>query len=209
MRVNLTFISLFLFLYSSVASSALVDKDWQTIDDNALLLDTSTGLNWLDLSVTASQSFNDVNAEMAQGGAYEGFRYATKEEVLQLWANAGISDTGFNWQANGEWLAVKDLADRLGTSALFEAVEGSNQALIARHALGMVSDTNQTGLQLVMELSYHPDGANVRTSSNYYFLEPDYSSVHYSSYLVQAVPLPASFWLFASGFVGLLGFLRK
>ena len=38
-----------------------------------------------------------------------------------------------------------------------------------------------------MEISYHSNGEEVRTSSDYYVLDVDYASVHYSSYLVQAL----------------------
>ena len=193
---------LILIIGSQFSNAALVDMDWNTSGDAALMLDTSSGLHWLDLSVTANQSYDFVNTQFQQGGAYEGFRYATQTEVLALWAEAGISNTGFNWIENAEWQQIKNLADRLGTSTLFYS-EG-----IATHALGLV----EGGLPLssnqrwVMELTYHPDGLQVRTSSENYILDTNFASVHYSSYLVQAVPLPPSILLFASGFLGLVGF---
>ena len=193
-----------LIISSSLSNAALIDIDWNTPGDAALMQDTSSGLQWLDLSVTADQSYDFINTQFQQGGAYEGFRYATQAEVLALWSETGISDTGFNWTVNGEWQLVKDLADRLGTSTLFDP------AGVATHALGMVEggpllDANQ---RWVMELSYYPDGLQVRTSSDNYILDTDFSSVHYSSYLVQAVPVPAAVWLFASGLISLFGFVR-
>ena len=38
----------------------------------------------------------------------------------------------------------------------------------------------------VMEISYHSNGEEVRTSSDYYVVEVDFANIHYSSYLVQA-----------------------
>jgi len=193
-----------LIISSAFSNAALIDMDWKKSGDAALMLDTSSGLHWLDLSVTADQSYDFVNTQFQQGGVYDGFRYATQTEVLVLWAEAGISNTDFNWIENSEWQQVKDLADRLRTSTLFYS-EG-----IATHALGLVEgglpiDSNQ---RWVMELTYHPDGLQVRTSSENYILDTNFSSVHYSSYLVQAVPLPPSILLFASGLLGLLGFRR-
>ena len=38
------------------ALAALIDADWQTPGDAKLLLDTSTGMQWLDRSVTVNRS---------------------------------------------------------------------------------------------------------------------------------------------------------
>jgi len=189
-------------LFSHTANAALIDVDWYVPGDAALILDTSSGLQWLDLSVTSNQSYDFVNTQLQQGGAYEGFRYATQTEVLALWGQAGISNTDFNWIENAEWQQVKNLADRFGTSTLFYS-EG-----IATHALGLVEGGSplSSNQRWVMELTYHPDGLQVRTSSENYILDTNFSSVHYSSYLVHAVPLPPSILLFASGFLGLVGF---
>ena len=169
--------------FSCQSKAALIDLDWNTINDSALLLDTSTGLQWLDLSVTANQSYNEVQAQLQQGGTYDGFRYATRDEVLHLWAEANITDTSFTWVINGQWQNIKDLADRLGTSTLFDP-HG-----IGTHALGMVEGESQlpASERRVMEISYHSNGEEVRTSSDYYILDIDFASIHYSSYLVRAL----------------------
>ena len=169
--------------FSCQSKAALIDLDWNTINDSALLQDTSTGLQWLDLSVTANQSYNDVQAQLQQGGTYDGFRYATRDEVLHLWAEANITDTSFTWVINGQWQNIKDLADRLGTSTLFDP-HG-----IGTHALGMVEGESQlpASERRVMEISYHSNGEEVRTSSDYYVLDIDFASIHYSSYLVRAL----------------------
>ncbi|MDH5765679.1 MAG: VPLPA-CTERM sorting domain-containing protein [Gammaproteobacteria bacterium] len=190
---------LFFFLLSGTVHAALLDVDWQTSGDNLLLHDTSTNLQWLDLSVTLNQSYNEVTAQLGTGGAYDGFRFATRDEVLHLWSEANITDTNFTWVENGEWSIVKDLADRLGTSVLFDP------AGIGTHALGMVEGGAPlaSNERWVMELSYHYDGVRVRTSSDYYILGTDFASEHYSSFLVRPVPLPAALWLFISGLIGL------
>ena len=169
------------FSYQSKAT--LIDKDWNTINDSALLLDTTTGLQWLDLSVTANQSYNEMQTHIQQGGAYGGFRYATRDEVLHLWSEANITDTSFTWVINGEWQNIKNLADRLGTSILLDP-HG-----IGTHALGMVEGELQlpANERRVMEISYHSNGEEVRTSSNYYVLDVGYANDHYSSYLVKAL----------------------
>ena len=198
-------VSVTLYLFVSTANAALIDLDWNTTNDSALLKDTTTGLQWLDLSITANQSYNEVMTQLQQGGSYEGFRYATRDEVLHLWSEANITDTSFTWVINGEWQNVKDLADRLGTSILLDP-HG-----IGTHALGMVEGELQlpTNERRVMEISYHSNGEEVRTSADYYVLDVDFASIHYSSYLIQPVPAPAAFWLFGTGLIGLIGIASR
>ena len=202
MKINISVTTL-IFIISILpnqSTAALIDLDWNTANDSALLLDTNSQLQWLDLSITANQSYNDVSAQLLQGGTYEGFRYATRDEVFQLWSEAGITDTNFTWQTNGEWQTIKELADRFGTSTLFDP-HG-----LGTHALGMVEGgpTIPANERWVMEISYHSNGSEVRTSSNHYTLDVDYASIHYSSYLVQPVPVPPSVLLFLTGFITLL-----
>jgi hypothetical protein len=54
-------------------------------------VDLVTGLEWLDLTLSAAMSYNQVSAEFGVGGLFEGFRYATKAEITTFWSNAGIT----------------------------------------------------------------------------------------------------------------------
>lgn len=53
------------------------------------LIDTDTGLEWLDVTVNAGLSYNQMNAGGLNGYAAQGFRYATILEVGELFENAG------------------------------------------------------------------------------------------------------------------------
>jgi len=119
--------------FSASSNSALVDIDWQTPDDALILRDTNTRLDWLDLRVTADISHDTVVANLESSGAFECVRLATQDEVLELWANAGITNNESVW-VTGQFDAVKDLVDRLGTTTMFE--EGLFP--IAKHVIGMV-----------------------------------------------------------------------
>jgi uncharacterized protein YjbI with pentapeptide repeats len=77
----------------------LSEADWQVPGDGQITFDSATGLDWLNLTVTANMSVTDVTAGLGPGGAFEGFRYATAAEVEQLFANAGL--TGFGTEATG------------------------------------------------------------------------------------------------------------
>jgi hypothetical protein len=66
------------------------------VDQGSNTFDPNTGLSWLDTSLTANISYNNVTADLiAAGGIYEGYRYATPSEVDQLAIDAGIAGVGF------------------------------------------------------------------------------------------------------------------
>jgi hypothetical protein len=179
--------------------AAIIDTDWQAPGDAKLMLDTETGLQWLDLSVTANKTYNNVVAKLALGQVYEGFRVATQSEVLTLWSNAGITNNERVWTI-GQYQAVRDMVDRLGPTTMYETGLFS----IATHTIGMVEggpplDSSQ---RWATELTYAPDGVSTRTSVNYYTWDVGTADMHYSTWLVRPVPLPGAFWLLASGIIG-------
>jgi hypothetical protein len=57
--------------------------------------DPNTGLEWLDLSLTAGQSYSSVlngwNGYTSTGG----FRFATRDEIIQLFTDGGAASIGF------------------------------------------------------------------------------------------------------------------
>lgn len=85
-------LAVFLLLGSRSSPGALVSVNSPQFGADTLTRDTATGLEWLDLTVTLNRSFNNVSARLAPGRLYDGFRYATLEEVEALWAGAGITD---------------------------------------------------------------------------------------------------------------------
>jgi hypothetical protein len=72
-------------LCTSVSEAALILKDYQTPGDNLIVADTATNLEWLNWAHTNGMSYNAVSAQLGPGGAYEGFRYATASELLNLY----------------------------------------------------------------------------------------------------------------------------
>lgn len=62
--------------------------------DHLITFDTETNLEWLSLNATANLSYLDV---LGGAGGYTttyGFRYATGQEISQLWQHAGITKFG-------------------------------------------------------------------------------------------------------------------
>ena len=68
-----------LFVLTAVAFCVLSARygNADVIDNGASIIDTVTGLEWLDLTSTVNLSFNSVSAQLGPGGAFAGYQYAT------------------------------------------------------------------------------------------------------------------------------------
>ena len=82
----------FLLSLLGIINADLIERDWINPGDNSVLYDTDTGLDWLDLDQTAGFSYNTVSSELGSGATYEGFRYASQEDLFTLFQNANIPD---------------------------------------------------------------------------------------------------------------------
>jgi hypothetical protein len=87
-----------------------------------LMLDTATGLKWLDLTESNTSSYPAVLSQSGPGGRFEGFRHATVNEVRTLWQNAGIVTLQGTSEANVA--PVNALIDRLGGHLSYNSLVG-------------------------------------------------------------------------------------
>jgi len=125
----------------SIAHATLIQEidSSQIIGDDGfnLTFDTATNLRWLDLTAADGRSYNDVELNFASGGDFEGYRHATRAEVLNLWVNAGINHTlnFVNSPVNRD--AILALMDMIGLT-----FQGSDEIFGDRRiALGWFDDT--------------------------------------------------------------------
>ncbi|MEO0972333.1 MAG: hypothetical protein AAFX85_04500 [Pseudomonadota bacterium] len=191
----------------SLAHAALVSQD-SAFGANTITLDTDTGLEWLDWDLTIGLSFDEVVAELAAGGAYEGFRFATNDEVGTLWINAGIIDIVTegpvdvpNDFARVNFLPARDLIELLGFTGL-----GGNLAEATTADPG-----NQAGTQTVAELQLCVGGpcvaAGALRNSALASLGPNDQPADEGRSIIGAalvrdtavVPVPGALWLALSG----------
>jgi hypothetical protein len=70
--------------------AVLISGDDPVFGADQVTFDTDTGLYWLDLDVTTGQSLNAIGAQLGAGGTLDGWRFATADEVSQLWTAAGV-----------------------------------------------------------------------------------------------------------------------
>jgi VPDSG-CTERM motif len=57
--------------------------------------DPNTGLEWLDLNLTAGQSYNSVLNGWNGYTTTQGFQFASRNEIIQLFTDAGATSIGF------------------------------------------------------------------------------------------------------------------
>lgn len=95
---------------SSPAGADLIDIDWQSPGDARITHDTVTCLEWLDLTQTVNRSYVEMLTLLGPGGTFEGWRYATPQEVETLfWTSAGIP----SWSDCGDCQPFQPRADQI------------------------------------------------------------------------------------------------
>jgi len=65
-----------------VSHATIIDRDLFTTD-------SESGLDWLDLTETRGQSYDAIVSQMGAGQQYEGWRHASRDEVMTFWQDAG------------------------------------------------------------------------------------------------------------------------
>jgi hypothetical protein len=76
------------------AHANLISESDPRFGNNAVTLDTRTGLRWLDLPFSVGMSYDFVEAQMGVGGLFAGYRHASSAEVDGLFFSAGIPNIG-------------------------------------------------------------------------------------------------------------------
>jgi len=131
----------------TTAQATLINVDWYPDPgniypdgNNYLTRDTVTGLEWLDVSLTAGMTRAQVTAETEIGGMFYGFSFATQTQFLSLTYAAGVPyGIGGEWTAADytEYQATLDLASMVDAT-FFNLYEGVSvaAAYLADNAAG-------------------------------------------------------------------------
>lgn len=154
-------------LASTVANAELVNSDWLTVGDGLSVYDETSGLTWLDLSVTQGMSYNDA-------GDIVNARYATWSELETLvnlffgkdlntingpteentglvfdWINLFGTTTDDNFQSNGY------IGRANGTLSDFQVYNTGSYAHIwqANDNMSMVNGMSAFGSYMIVEAS--------------------------------------------------------
>jgi hypothetical protein len=212
MNFKSTALAVTALILSTTTNAAIISTNWLTVGDNLITQDTTTGLEWLDLTVTTSRSYDDISSQFGAGQEFEGWRYATATEINGFFDAFG----GDNNFYNGWSVQNNGLFDRLS------AYWGDTYCEFAGCQTGdgysqFLSDetSHYVGFQYYGTI-YDLYLNNQSASSDFIEFDSRYianftTSPAVGSALVKAtvVPIPSAVWLFGSGLLGLLGIARR
>jgi len=159
--------------------------------DGLITLDTSTGLEWLDLTASTNRSYVDISTQFEAGGAYEGFRYATNDEVQMLFTIAGISDDF----TIANYIPAVELVSLLGSTS-----SNSSQTWARGLSGTEYSSFSSTTHYWMPDIEIRSSGGTANADVNG-FASLGYSAPSIGSWLVReaSVPEPSIILLLISG----------
>jgi len=186
----------------AAAHATLITTD-SSLGPATAVLDTSSGLEWLKVSVARDRSINQVLANMESGGSLEGFHYATSQELLCSLYAPNIFQTGcVNRVISQDVARVQAFLD------LFGVRSGDNvlYALIYPPAHVTQGYIESFEAQINIKL---PSSSPVEFDSQRFTLSMDQPEVHWLVREAQAIPEPSMFALLGIGILALAGCLKE
>ncbi len=147
-----------------------------------ITLDTETGLEWLDVSLSTNRVIPDVRANQAPGGDFAGFRFAWLPEVELLVDHLEIANSG------GEDPAVTRAIELLGDT------EGALPIVGQLASLNAIFVEAYPGANWFLDISDHTEGAVVPDRAEFgyawtaFFTETPVSWMGYA--MVRSTPVP-------------------
>jgi len=179
-----------------LARATLITADYVMPGDGLLTFDTLSGLEWLDVTLTVNQTYDQVRL-----GPYyaDGFYHATKEELQTLFIHAGTPDDGFDISQTYP-AETKALARLLGVTLLTDGGErtlgftgtdfSGNTVTLANHPIG----TPFSALLGKIDYINLPPPIGEIGEANFAGGHPfsNQADAIYGSFLIRAVPEPGT-----------------
>jgi len=187
---------------STSANAALIALDDSIHGIDSLTFDDVSGLTWLDVSITAGMTYNQVFGELGSGGQFEGYRYATGAEVEQLLTSSGVN-------VDSMW-TVENFAP---INDLVQNYLGHTGDSFTSDASAVFSEAGENGGHkrvFIRTQDFMGKGfASLTSGTQYDNANEGEGHMLVVSESISTVPVPAAVWLFGSGLIGLVGFARR
>ena len=186
-------------ILSTSTNAALIDNGTYTTDD-------VSGLDWLDLSQTANDTYS--SAETINSG----WRYAKNVEIENLF---GLMFAGYYYtstaggHSDSRYGAYSNQADDV---TAFQSLFGfSNVVNGSLYSYGQYEDENNILRFMGTYLGQYSTVVGLNSTADREAYRDSTSNTGMGVYMVRtsAVPVPAAMWLFGSGLVGLIGVARR
>jgi hypothetical protein len=202
-----------LFTKTVSGVAALIAVDDPVFGPASVTADTTTGLEWLDLTQTTNLSHLQMTALLASDVRFEGWRYAASSEVESLFTDAGISLLCCSAQ---NVVPVTNLQALLGVTVIQQPSPPSPLTLIGSlgyYGLPILNSNPPLANFDLLEIQVPIDGAAVAGVQLGLMQPLDFASPGIGSYLVRtglpAVPEPSSGILLLSALAAIAGYCRK
>ena len=187
----------------SSVNASVVSADDAIFGSGSVTRDASSGLDWLDLTLSTSRSYTDVSGQFGASGDFEGWRYATSSEVAALFTSAGGTAPYSGDQGqNVAW--IEELVDLWGVT--------SPPSSTYQISYGITSTEFDASSQYIARLRNNvsplsPD--NAHTAYTYVTATIGYPGFGSALVRTSVVPVPPTVWLFGTALIGLVGFSKR
>ncbi len=210
-------------LLAATAQAAIMSVDSAKHGMGSLTRDTDQRLDFLDLTLSTGQSYNDVITQFGMGGNFEGFRHADESEVIALVNNFGFSpgaQVGQVVTGNTGGDQLSGLVLLLGATLVipdpnpFPTIPLPPGRLANGITRTEVINGSITQLRAPTIFDNADKDANDRVfSGELYQFSPLASGSAYGHWLVRdhgpaPVPTPSAFLLMSTGLLGLIGYRK-
>jgi len=170
------------------------------------VIDSTSGIEWLNVTASLDKSYNYVSSNLGTGGLYDGWAYATGEQ---------LSTMMFNYTGEGETNPLNKKITYSNSIDLEPLVTALGITKTYGRVFGLLADEKRSGKHyygvIDAEITY-VGGDDFKAHYGYKSDTVDKSYI--GSYLVRIaditpIPVPAAAFLFAPALIGFMGLRRK
>jgi len=215
------------FMLSTHAMAVTYGVDF--VDNGHYTTDLDSSLDWLDVTISVSQTYKYVSSQFGVAGEYEDWRYATEIEfndMISNWTGTKISNTA---PSHGHVRHPEGVIDGLHlllgstldtgyirfSGGTYDSLYGYAEGELWDVTAGLIADTDiSTGnhwVATIFDFDRYPEDVDY-TDSKAHLESVNSARANLGSYLVREtspVPVPAAVWLMGTGLLGLMGYSRK